>query len=217
MRSSGTAAQLVMPILSAGRHRTPKQGACFMEFASYLAGEKWSDHPVCTHPVLAALARDVNDLTSDATRSSFTRLIPRVVGLTSDDPHFTAAIAVHAASAGLPIASMDRQRALAVGMICAIDSDGSAELRAIAAAAIATAPDAEKWARKHLGSSPPRKLSVRTAIAIVHTAAVGIALACVPDADERLGQLLSGAIDVAEQLTSPLAEPAVVEYGLARS
>ena len=47
----------VMPILSAGRHRSPRQGACFMEFASYLAGERWSDHPACTHPLLAALAR----------------------------------------------------------------------------------------------------------------------------------------------------------------
>ena len=188
-----------------------------MEFASYLAGEKWSDHPACTHPVLAALARDVNDLASDATRSTFTTLIPRVVGLTSDDPRFTATVAVHAASAALPIASMDRQRALAVGMICATDSDGSAELRAVAAAAFATAPDAEKWARKHLGSAPPRRLSARTAVAIVHTAAVGIALACVPDADERLGRLLAGAIDLAEHMTSPLAVPALMEYGLARS
>lgn len=217
MRSSGSATQLVMPILSAGRHRTPKQGACFMEFASYLAGEKWSDHPACTHPVLAALARDVNDLASDATRSTFARLIPRVVGLTSDDPRFTAALAVHAASAALPIASMDRQRALAVGMLCATALDGSTELGAIAAAAFANAPDAEKWARKHLGSTPPRKLSTRTAVAIVHTAAVGIALACVPDADERLGQLLAGAIGLAEQLTTPHVEPAPVEYWLARS
>ena len=29
----------VMPILSPGRHRSPRRGACFMEFASYLAGE----------------------------------------------------------------------------------------------------------------------------------------------------------------------------------
>jgi len=28
-----------------------------MEFASYLAGERWSDHPACTHPLLAVLAR----------------------------------------------------------------------------------------------------------------------------------------------------------------
>ena len=34
-----------------------------MELASYLAGERWSAHPPCTHPLLAALARDVNDHT----------------------------------------------------------------------------------------------------------------------------------------------------------
>ncbi len=28
-----------------------------MELASYLAGERWSDHPACTHPLLAEAAR----------------------------------------------------------------------------------------------------------------------------------------------------------------
>jgi hypothetical protein len=27
-----------------------------MEFASYLAGERWSDRPACTRPLLAELA-----------------------------------------------------------------------------------------------------------------------------------------------------------------
>lgn len=39
-----------VPVLSHGRHRNPKQGACFMEMASFLAGERWSDSPRCTHP-----------------------------------------------------------------------------------------------------------------------------------------------------------------------
>jgi hypothetical protein len=51
---SGSAPALV-PVLSAGRHRTPRTGACFMEFASYLAGERWSDHPTCTHPARSCL------------------------------------------------------------------------------------------------------------------------------------------------------------------
>src|SRR4029079_8896408 len=46
-----------MPELSRGKHRKPRQGACFMELASFLAGERWTDHPACTHPLLAALAR----------------------------------------------------------------------------------------------------------------------------------------------------------------
>ena len=36
---------VVLPILSRGKHRSPRKGACFMEFASLLAGERWSDHP----------------------------------------------------------------------------------------------------------------------------------------------------------------------------
>jgi hypothetical protein len=56
----------LVPVLSRGRHRSPLQGACFMELASYPAGERWSAYPACTHPLLAALARDVNDYTTDA-------------------------------------------------------------------------------------------------------------------------------------------------------
>ena len=70
-----------IPVLSRGRHRTPRRGACFMEFASYLAGERWSDHPACTHGTLAHLARMVNDLTSDAGRAlSSTFPVSRAVG-----------------------------------------------------------------------------------------------------------------------------------------
>ena len=43
----------LLPVLSRGKHRNPRKGACFMELASYLAGERWSDHPACTHPLLA--------------------------------------------------------------------------------------------------------------------------------------------------------------------
>ena len=66
-RASADLPELV-PILSRGKHRSPRKGACFMEMASYLAGERWSDHPRCTHPLLASVGRLVNDLTSDASR-----------------------------------------------------------------------------------------------------------------------------------------------------
>src|SRR3989337_2921875 len=58
----------ILPVLSKGKHRNARKGACFMEFASYLAGERWSDHPSCTHPLLSELARLVNDHTSDEQR-----------------------------------------------------------------------------------------------------------------------------------------------------
>ena len=68
----------MLPLLSRGKHRNPRKGACFMELASYLAGERWSDHPACTHPLLASVARLVNDYTSDAERPRLAELIPSV-------------------------------------------------------------------------------------------------------------------------------------------
>ena len=46
-----------------------------MELASFLAGERWSDHPAYSRPLLAALARDVNDCTSDTSRQRLAELI----------------------------------------------------------------------------------------------------------------------------------------------
>ena len=83
----------LLPVLAQGKHRNPKRGACFMEFASLLAGERWSDHPRCTHPVLAALARKVNDVTSDAARPRLAPLIPDVIGTNSDDLRIAPALA----------------------------------------------------------------------------------------------------------------------------
>lgn len=191
----------IMPILSPGRHRSAKQGACFMEFASYLAGERWSDRPACTHPLLAMLARDVNDLTSDAGRAGLVHLIPRVVGLTSDDPIVTATIAMRAAAAAYPIASLDRQRALAAGMLNLLATVDSPALRIIADRAFAEAPDGERWAQRFLSRGLlATPFGRRAATSIVNTATLGIALACVSDADARLVALLSQTIDDTERL-----------------
>jgi hypothetical protein len=79
-----------LPRLAVGRHTSPAEGACFMEYASVLAGEPWSDQPACTHPVLAELARMVNDTASPAGRSRLVVLVPSVVGLVGDDPRISA-------------------------------------------------------------------------------------------------------------------------------
>lgn len=166
-----------MPVLSRGRHRNARRGACFMEFASYLAGEKWSDHPSCTHPALATIARLVNDWTSDVGRSRLAPLIPSVVGLASPadewkyDEHLGDAawrdelhndtdrldihLAVLLASAALPIASEVRQRSLAAGLLRAgrlvkgLDGTGPDRFGDAARirAAFDLAPHAEQWAR----------------------------------------------------------------------
>jgi hypothetical protein len=107
----------LLPTLSRGKHRSPRKGACFMEFASLLAGERWSDHPACTHPLLAAVARHVNDYTSDAGRSRLAELIPSVIGLTGDDLHIDARIALGSARLALPVVAAEGQRVLAVGVL----------------------------------------------------------------------------------------------------
>ena len=105
-----------IPVLSRGRHRTPRRGACFMELASVLAGERWSDHPSCTHPLLAYLARLVNDHTSDDGRQELAPLIPSVVCRRGNDRTWlTVAVAV-AAKAILDVPEAT-QRALAAGLL----------------------------------------------------------------------------------------------------
>jgi hypothetical protein len=58
-----------MPVLAAGMHLMPEDGVCLMEYVSVLAGERFTDHPPCTEPTLAFVARLVNDTISDGGRS----------------------------------------------------------------------------------------------------------------------------------------------------
>ncbi|WP_198415135.1 hypothetical protein [Cryobacterium tagatosivorans] len=203
----------LMPVLSRGKHRTPRNGGCFMEFASYLAGESWSDHPACTHPALASLARMVNDCTSDAARSRLTSLIPSVIGLRGDDPRVGLLVALRAATEALPVASMERQRALAVGILtcernlAGLDDSSSAGVTSLVRRAFEQAPDTERWARDFIGfvgSRPRSKFTAQTAESILRISVPGIAEACVPDADARLYDLLAQAI---EDCTRILAAP----------
>ena len=140
----------LLPILSRGKHRNPRKGACFMEFASVLAGERWSDHPACTHPLLAAVARHVNDDTSDAGRSRLIPLIPSVIGLTGDDLRIDAEIALGAATLALPVVAAERQGVLAVGVLTCervlaeLDGRPLGALEAPSRSALAQAPHAAK-------------------------------------------------------------------------
>ena len=65
-----------------------------MELASVLAGAPWSDRPGCTHPVLAAAARSVNDLTTDAGLPRLVPLVPLVVGTDDPDPGHATRLAL---------------------------------------------------------------------------------------------------------------------------
>ena len=193
-----------VPVLSRGKHRHPRRGACFMEFASYLAGEKWSDHPSCTHPLLAHLARLVNDHTSDAGRRRLVGLVPSVVGLTSDDPRADLRIALRAAATALPVVAEERQRSMAVTVLTVnrlmTERDGRAPdpLGDFGARALARVPLAARWAREYLTMVPPvslRSFRERGAPAAVLYAVDGISKACISDRDGLLRELLTTVID----------------------
>jgi hypothetical protein len=199
----------LIPRLSRGKHRSPRRGACFMELASYLAGERWSDHPACTHPLLASLARLVNDHTSDASRGRLAGLVPSVIGLTSDDPHVDVQLALRAATTALPIAAAERQRTLAVSVLAAervladLDRRPAGTLEERSRWALAQVPDAAQWARRFTGGMriSPTGFYRHAAPNIVRHAVLGIAQACVPDQDRILHDLLAGAIgDCAERI-----------------
>lgn len=192
----------LMPVLSRGKHRNPRRGACFMEMASFLAGERWSDHPACTHPLLADLARLVNDIVADAARSRLIPLIPSVIGLTSDDLHVDAAIALRSALVALPIAAAPRQRVLATSVLTCervlaeLDGRDPGSLSPRSRQVLDEVPEAAAWARSFSGGLPVSRRTFRTQTAphILNIAVEGIALACAPDVEERLVDLLAATI-----------------------
>jgi hypothetical protein len=77
--------QETRPRLTKGRHKTAGHEACVMELVSLLNDEEWSDHPRCVQPVLAAVARAVNDRVSDAGREGLVALAPRLAGTAAAD------------------------------------------------------------------------------------------------------------------------------------
>ncbi len=206
-----------MPVLSRGRHRSPRKGACFMEMASYLAGERWSDHPACTHAALAALARAVNDRSSDDARGALAPLIPDVVGLSGDEVALDARLALLCTTRALPVAAQERQQVLAVAALAAdralAGGDGrqAGELAPGTRAALDQAPHAAAWARRFSAQSPGRSQDYRreTVPHVVGYAAVSIAEACAPEPDVMLRDLLVDAIALFRPAPSaPRTEPA---------
>jgi len=190
----------LMPVLSRGKHRNPRKGACFMELASYLAGEPWSDHPRCTHPLLAALARDVNDHVHDSSRVWLAPLVPEVIGLTGDEPRLDAWIAREVALTALPIVCAEKQNVTAVALLMCERELARLENRVYTLSpevrqALAATPRARRWAENFVvhdrGASDFRR---RSAPAIVHSAVTGIAMACIPDVDRVLVDLLTRVI-----------------------
>ncbi len=177
-----------------------------MEMASFLAGERWSDHPACTHPVLAAVARTVNDLVDDRYRQRLVVRIPDVIGLTSPDPRVSFLIARRCAlvAAGATTAPRARRRVTATGllhcerMLNALEGRPVDHLSPEAAEALNAAPDAHRWARQLVRSQPVRRgvrTSERAASAIARSSVATIADHWSGDANECLVRLLDETID----------------------
>ena len=101
-----------LPLLSRGRHAAGEGGSCLMEYVSLLAGRSFSDHPRCTHPLLAWAARRVNDAVSDVARPQLAALAPDLIGTRvhrrGTRKAIRAAIYAELAAAGLVAAPCDR-------------------------------------------------------------------------------------------------------------
>jgi hypothetical protein len=171
-----------------------------MELASVLAGERWSDHPSCTHPLLAELAREVNDRTTDAGRQLLLPLIPSVVGRRGDDRTWvTVAVAVAAGTIlEVPEAT---QRVLAGGLlraeeVCAGSGTDLAETRREARAALELVPGAVDWVGRIATRDriSAKTFAHRCAPTMVRCAVEGVVAAGGPDCDRRLRTLLESGI-----------------------
>ena len=190
----------VMPILSPP-HRSPRRGACFMEFASSSRASAGATTPACTHGTLAPLARLVNDRTSDADRARLTPLIPTVIGLTSNDPLLDVLFTVRAAHAACP--SPPRSASARRPWRCASPSPSSRNSTTSSSRSrrAGRGRPPRRPRRRRLGHpvhrggrSGPPGMTVRQCRDIVTGSVDGIARACVGDADDRLVALLTAAV-----------------------
>jgi hypothetical protein len=200
MRASGVPDGV--PMLTRGRHRSSRRGASFMEYASFLAGEPWSDHPACTHPMLAQLARHINEVVDDADRQELAELVPDVVGRRGDD-HTWLTLPVAVASTAILEAPNSTQHVLATGLLRAEQLCEQAGHHLIATEhaarqALELVPAATHWAEQFLagvGSRiTPRTFVNQCAPTMLRNAVDGVVMTGHPDRAARLRTLLQVAI-----------------------
>ena len=179
-----------------------------MELASVLANERWSDHPSCTHPVLAELARSVNDHSSDRRRGDLLVMVPSVIGLRGSDPAWVVELTAAVALKALPDVPESALRALVAGLVrCEEFADqlGPGSVPSVEAVhrALEQRPRAVAWARRLSGGRPITLAAFekRSAPGVMVCAVRGIATAAATEAecDERLRDLLQVAIDTAKR------------------
>lgn len=208
-----------LPVLGPGAHRRRSDGGCFMEWASLLAGERWSDHPRCTHPLLAHLARAVNDTVADAARQRLAPLIPAVIGLRSDAVRWDLEIALLVTRRALEVAAdRDTAQTLAAGLLtvdralATVDGRSADALRPSTAAALQAVPDAADWAERWTARlGVPRSGYRDLSRAAVDRSLILMAGRMGPERDGLLLDVLAGAIEVCARLagrTATVVRPA---------
>ncbi len=153
--------------------------------------------------MLAALARDVNDHISDASRTWLAPLVPDVIALNGDEPRAHAWIARDVALTALPIVSSERQGVAAVGLLrcewylARLEGRDEHDLTPTTREALDAVPHARDWARRFglLGHGNEDRFAKRSAPVIVHSSVAGIAAAAVADSDRILVDLLARTIE----------------------
>ena len=189
-----------------------------MEFASLLAGERWSDHPRCTHPVLSALARKINDVTSDDARPLLAPLIPDVIGTNTDDLRVAPALAALTCRTTLRHARDPYTRhVLAVALVSAervlaeVDETKSSAERADTPWTPAERSAAEAFVRRFRVS--PRFYRRFGAQGVVERAVTSLVDERGPDTDDVLRQLLTDAVALVRTIVPASPEGAVTAVG----
>ena len=188
-----------LPLLGRGRHRSPRDGACVMEYTSVLAGERWSDNPSCVHPALATLARMVNDCTADEARQSLVTVVPDLVhsaGLRGKRARLGQRIARKAVLAALPLATGLRRRTLCAALLGAEKACGPSRVAhdpdREAVRALLRDPDEAMLLAIRLSAKAPRPLAYdrKGVTKSLELAVMTIAESGHPRADDVMRRLL---------------------------
>jgi hypothetical protein len=127
-----------------------------------------------------------------------------VIGLTGDDLHIDARVALRAATTALPVVAAERQRVMAVSVLtcehvlAGLDGRAAGVLEEQSRQALTEVPHAAAWADRFTSGVRPSTKGFRRQAAptIVQDAVEGIAQACVADSDGMLRDLLVQAIEV---------------------
>jgi hypothetical protein len=185
-----------------------------MEWASLLAGEQWSDHPRCTHPLLAHLARMVNDAVGDPARQRLVPLVPDVIGLTGPGARWDLEIAHLAAASAAVVAGPQAAQALMAGLLTTdralalLDGRTPGNQRPSTRRVVAELPDEAGWAEAFTAGLGLPRTGARDLARAVLDRSVAVLAVAAGDRDERLVDLLVATVATCRALRGPLAEPA---------